>query len=30
MIAMGAVILGLVIINVLVLAGKISQSKSRI
>jgi hypothetical protein len=30
MIAMGAVILGLIIINVLVLTGKISESKQRI
>lgn len=30
MIAMGAVILGLIIINILVLAGKISESKQRI
>jgi len=30
MIGMGAVILGLVIINILVLAGKISESKQRI
>gem|GEM_PF-5118706 len=30
MIVMGAVILGLVIINILVLTGKISQSKQRI
>ncbi len=30
MVAMGAVILGLVIVNILVLAGKISESKQRI